>query len=51
VAEFEINKTIVNKINGYWFHNGIRLDDGDKQIELFFFPKTSEKVYRILTEK
>lgn len=49
VAEFEIAKTRVTDIPRHWLDKGILFSDGNKKIELYFFPKTAEMVYNLLT--
>ena len=46
VARYEINKTLASKIS--FVSKGINLNDGEKQIDLYFFSKTADKVYQFL---
>ena len=46
VARYEINKTLASKIS--FVSKGINLNDGEKQIDLYFFSKTADKVYQLL---
>ena len=46
VARYEINKTHTSKIS--FVSKGINLNDGEKQINLYFFSKTADKVYQLL---
>jgi hypothetical protein len=46
VARYEINKTLASKIS--FVSKGINLNDGEKQINLYFFSKTADKVYQLL---
>ncbi len=48
VARFEIDKTIVTRIPRDVLYKGIYLWDGVKGIELYFFSKTVNKLYKIL---
>ncbi len=47
VAKFEINKTIASKIPSILFHQGLRLTDGVKSIDLYFFVKTANELYKL----
>ena len=47
VAKFDISKTLISRISDAIFAKGIKLDDGSKSIELYFFPKTAEKIYTV----
>ena len=49
VAKYEIEKTIVSKIS--FISKGINLNDGEKEINLYFFSKTAKKVYELLDLK
>ena len=49
VARYEINKTVASKIS--FISKGINLNDGEKQIDLYFFSKTAQKVYELLNLK
>ena len=49
VARYEINKTLASKIS--FVSRGINLNDGEKQIDLYFFSKTAQKVYELLNLK
>lgn len=49
VARFDINKTLTSK--PALTPDGIHLTDGKKSIDIFFFSKTAEKVYRLLNLK
>lgn len=46
VARYEIDKTVASKIS--FVSKGINLNDGEKQIDLYFFSKTAQKVYELL---
>ena len=46
VARYEINKTLTSKIP--FVSKGVNLNDGEKEINLYFFPKTADKVYQLL---
>ena len=46
VARYEINKTLASKIS--FVSKGLNLNDGEKQIDLYFFSKTADKVYQLL---
>lgn len=46
VAKYKIDNTTVSKIS--FVSKGINLNDGQKQIDLYFFSKTAEKVYQAL---
>ena len=46
VARYEINKTVASKIS--FVSKGINLNDGEKEINLYFFSKTADKVYQLL---
>ena len=49
VARYEIEKTLVSKIS--FISKGINLDDGEREINLFFPPKTADKIYDLLKLK
>ena len=46
VAKYKIDNTIASKIS--FVSKGINLNDGEKQIDLYFFSKTAQKVYELL---
>ena len=46
VARFEIDKTVVSRLSGNPINIGISLTDGVKDIDLYFFKKTAEKLYK-----
>ena len=46
VAKFEKDKTLASKIS--FISRGVNLDDGKKEINLYFFSKTADKVYKLL---
>ncbi|MBQ7335822.1 MAG: hypothetical protein IJW92_05070 [Clostridia bacterium] len=48
VARFEIDKTIASRIPANPINCGICLDDGEKSIDLYFFKKTTDKLYKML---
>ena len=48
VARFDIDKTIASRIPANLINKGVRLTDGDKEIDLYFFKKTLEKIYKML---
>ena len=48
VARFDIDKTIALRITANPINKGVRLTDGDKEIDLYFFKKTLEKIYKML---
>ena len=48
VARFEIDKTLVSRISANPINKGVRLTDGNKEIDLYFFKKTLEKIYKML---
>lgn len=48
VVRFEINKTIAKEIPDLLFYKGICLTDGTKSIDLYFFPTTAKKIYKLL---
>ena len=48
VARFDIDKTIALRIPANPIKKGVRLTDGDKEIDLYFFKKTLEKIYKML---
>ena len=50
VARFEIQKTLVSKINPL-FLKGINLNDGKKGIDIYFYSKTTEKICCLLNLK
>ena len=48
VARFEIDKTIASRCSDVvLLSRGIRLSDGVKTIDLYFFNKTAEELYKI----
>ena len=48
VARFEIDKTVASRCSDVvLLSRGIRLSDGVKEIDLYFFNKTAEKLYKI----
>ena len=49
VARYEINKTVASKIS--FVSKGINLNDGEKEIDIYFFSKTAQKVYELLNLK
>ena len=49
VAKYKIDKTLATKIS--FISNGVRLDDGEKSIDLYFFKKTADRVYKQLNLK
>ena len=49
VAKYKIDDTIASKIS--FVSKGLNLNDGEKQIDLYFFPKTAQKVYELLNLK
>lgn len=49
VAKYKIDKTLATKIS--FISNGVRLDDGEKSIDLYFFSKTADRVYKQLNLK
>ena len=49
VARFDINNTVASK--PAIMSNGIHLTDGKKSIDIYFFSKTAQKVYRLLNLK
>lgn len=46
VARYEKNNTTASRIS--FISKGINLNDGEKQIDLYFFSKTAQKVYELL---
>ena len=48
VARFDIDKTIAFRIPANQKNKGVRLTDGYKDIDLYFFKKTLEKIYKML---
>ena len=46
VARYERNKTLASKIS--FVSKGINLKKKEKQIDLYFFSKTADKVYQLL---
>lgn len=50
VARYEISKTLVSKIS-FLFRKGIRLNDGEKEIDVYFLSKTAERLYQLLRLK
>ena len=48
VVRFEIDKTIASCISANPINKGIRLADGVKEIDLYFFKKTADKLCKIL---
>lgn len=49
VARFEIEKTIATQIpTSIQLNMGIQLCDGTKEIDLYFFKKNAEKLYKII---
>ena len=48
VARFEIDKTIASRIPANPINKGIHLTDGVQEIDLYFFKKTLEKIYKML---
>ncbi len=48
VARFDIDKTIASRIPANPINCGICLDDGQKNIDLYFFQKTADKLYKML---
>ena len=49
VARFEIDKTVASRCSDVVpLSQGIRLTDGIKEIDLYFFNKTAEKLYKTL---
>ena len=49
VAKYKIDDTIASKIS--FVSKGLNLNDGEKQIDLYFFSKTAQKVYELLNLK
>ncbi len=49
VARYKIDKTIVSGIS--FLSKGVRLNDGEKAIDLYFFSKTADKVYKLFNLK
>ncbi len=47
VARFDAHKTTVSEISSILHNKGLRLDNGDAYIDLYFFPKTAEKLYEL----
>ena len=48
VAIFEIDKTVASRCSDIVpLSRGIRLSDGVNEIDLYFFNKTAEKLYKI----
>ena len=48
VSRFEIDKTVASRCSDVVpLSRGIRLSDGVKEIDLYFFNKTAEKLYKI----
>ena len=48
VARFEIDKTTASHVPANPINKGIRLTDGVKEIDLYFFKKTADKLYKTL---
>ena len=48
VVRFEIDKTKASCIPANPINKGIRLTDGVKEIDLYFFKKTADKLCKIL---
>ncbi len=46
VAVFDRSKTVATKTS--FMTKGVHLSDGDRGIDLYFFPKTAKKVYEVL---
>ena len=46
VGRYKINNTTASKVS--FISKGINLNDGEKQINLYFFTKTAQKVYNLL---
>ena len=49
VARYDINNTVASKIS--FISKGINLNDGKKEINLYFFSKTAQRVYELLNLK
>ena len=49
VARYKIDNTTASKIS--FVSKGINLNDGEKQIDLYFFSETAQKVYELLNLK
>lgn len=47
VAKYKIEKTLVSRVADF-YSSGIRLADNEKSMELYFFPKTADKIYNFL---
>lgn len=48
VARFEIDKTLASRIPTHLLSKGICLDDGKKDIDLYFSGRTADKLYQML---
>ena len=49
IAKYKIDNTIASK--KFFILKGINLDDGEKQIDLYFLSKTAQKAYEYLNLK
>ena len=49
VARYKIDNTIASEIS--FISKGINLNDGEKQIDLYFYSKTAQEVYELLNIK
>lgn len=45
VVRFDIDKTIVSRIPANFINVGMRLNDGVKEIDLYFSKKTANRLY------
>ena len=44
VVRFKAPKTLISPISNTMLYSGFRFDDGEKSIDLYFFPKTATKL-------
>lgn len=46
VARYRMKETVASRISS--ISKGINLNDGEKEIDIYFFSQTADKVYRLL---
>lgn len=47
VLSFDVDKTTVSRLSDDFIYRGIRLSDGAKEINIYFFKKAADKLYEI----
>ncbi len=46
IAKYKIDNTTASKIS--FVSKGVNLNDGEKEIDLYFFSKTADRIYQLL---